>query len=213
MGMTNNDETDPRPQNTDDWLVSGAPEGEPVAGPPVGRSDRLRAIAKPAALVVAGLIVGVGAVSAAQAVGGDDSDNAVASARGFEPFGETDGDGFDGGPFPGGAPGGLQGEQHLTGTLTAVGDSTVTVRSSSGTATYQVDSDTQIVRDGASAELSDLQEGDPVLVHVYPAASDSDQLVAERIFAGTLPSGPGGDDGYGDDGDDGDGATGQPSAA
>ena len=93
-----------------------------------------------------------------------------------------------------------------------VGDSTVTVESASGTATYQVVSDTQIVRDGAAAQLSDLEAGDPVLVHVYPASSDSDRMVVERIFAGTLPSSPGlGPDD--DDDDGGEGATGQPSTA
>ena len=216
--MTNNDETNP-PQNDDDWLVSETPEAEHAAGRSTGRVDRLRTIAKPVALVVAGLIVGVGAVSAAQAVGGDDSDNTVAGDRAFDALGETDGDGFDGHGLPpgfDGTGGGIAGEQHLTGRLTAVGDSTVTVRSSSGTATYQVLSDTQIVRDGASAQLSDLQVGDPVLVHVYPASSDSDQMVAERVFAGTIPSGPGVDpdsDGDDDGGDGGDGATGQPPTA
>jgi len=209
--MTNNDETTPPPHNDDDWLVSDTPEEESAAGRPTGRRERLRAIAKPLALVVAGLIVGIGGVSAAQAIAGDDSDSTVAGARAFSPSGETDGDGFDGhglppgfdgGPFPGGTVGGLAGEQHLTGALTAVGDSTVTVRSSTGTATYQVVSDTQILRDGAVAQLSDLREGDPVLVHVYPA-SDRDRMVVERIFAGLTP-------GLDPDGDD-DGATGQPS--
>jgi hypothetical protein len=215
--MTNNDETTPAPQNGDDWLVSDTPETQ-AHEPQTARRERLRAIAKPVALVVAGLIVGVGAVSAAQAVADDDSDSTVAGGRAFDASGQAEGDGFDGhglppgadgGPLPGGALGGLAGEQHLTGTLTAVGDSTVTVKSAAGTATYQVVSDTQIVRDGAAAQLSDLQAGDPVLVHVYPASSDGDRMLVERIFAGTLPSSPGLDP-DGDD-DDGDGATGQPS--
>ena len=206
--MTNNDETTPGSQNADDWLVSGTPEAEHSAGQTTARGERLRAMAKPLALVAAGLIVGVGAVSAAQAVGGDDSDSTAVGTRAFDPSGETDGDGFDGH----GLPPGFAGEQHLTGTLTAVGDSTVTVESSSGTATYQVVSDTQIVRDGAAAQLSDLEAGNPVLVHVYPASSDSDRMVVERIFAGTLPSSPGlGPDD--DDDDGGEGATGQPSTA
>ena len=207
--MTNDDETTPGRQNADDWLVSGTPETESAAERPTGRGERLRAIAKPLALVAAGLILGIGAVSAAQAVGGDDSDSNVAGARAFDPSGEIDGDGFDGHGH--GLPPGFAGEQHLTGILTAVGDSTVTVESSSGTATYRVVSDTQILRDGAAAQLSDLNAGDPVLVHVYPASSDSDRMVVERIFAGTLPSGPGLDPDGDDDG--GDGATGQPSTA
>ncbi|HET7195366.1 MAG TPA: hypothetical protein VFI99_10285 [Nocardioides sp.] len=217
--MTNDDETTPGPQNADDWLVSGTPETESAAERPTGRGERLRAFAKPLALVAAGLILGIGAVSAAQAVGGDDSDRTEAGAGAFDPSGDTDGGGFDdhglppgfgGGPFPGGTGSGLAGEQHLTGTLTAFGDSTVTVRSSSGTATYQVDSDTQIVRNGAAAQLSELQAGDPVLVHVYPASSDRDGMVVERIFAGTLPSSPGLDP-DGDDDDGGDGWADQPS--
>ena len=66
---------------------------------------RLRAIAKPTALVVAGLIVGIGAISAAQAVSGDDSAS-PAGARAFDPSGETDGNGFDGHGLPPASTGG-----------------------------------------------------------------------------------------------------------
>jgi hypothetical protein len=93
------------------------------------------------------------------------------------------------GSLPGGfgPGGGVAGEQHVTGTLTAVGTSTVTVRSSSGTTTYPVTSSTQIVRNGAAATLSQLKVGDPVVVHVLPSRSGTKTL--ERIFAGSnLPA-------------------------
>ena len=92
---------------------------------------------------------------------------------------------FQGGPpngFAGG--GGLDGEQHLSGTLVSVGSSTVIVRTASGTATYLVTSSTQIIRNGQVVSLGALKAGDPVFVHVYPSGS-SPQLTVERLFAGT----------------------------
>src|SRR5690349_5510515 len=94
------------------------------------------------------------------------------------------GQGLQGGGqgLQGGAGGqGLGGEQHVIGTLTAVSGSKVTVRTSSGSATYQLVSQTQIVRDGALASAADLKPGDRVLVHVFPAnGSDG---VLERVIA------------------------------
>jgi hypothetical protein len=91
----------------------------------------------------------------------------------------------------GGGPGGIAGEQHVQGTVTATTGSTVTVKTSGGsTATYTVNSTSEIVRNGQSATLADVKVGDPVLVHVYP--SSSGQLLVERLFAGSSASGPGG---------------------
>ena len=63
----------------------------------------------------------------------------------------------------------------------------MTVTAQDGTsATYAVDADTQIAKDGTQAQLSDLAAGDTVLVHVLTGD------VAERIVVGQLPSpGPG----------------------
>ena len=199
--------TAPQPPTADDWLLPRGPQEQYAEEQPRPGRDRLRRLVGPVGLVVAGLIAGGGVVAAAHAVGDDGSTAGAQPAwgpAGSDPRGGLGGDPQDGdgaGFDRSGDPGGLSGEEHLTGTLSAVGDSTVTVRSSDGTATYQVTDSTQVVRDGAEAALSDLQVGDPVLVHVYPASSGGDRLVVERIFAGTLPDLPGqppGDDGDGD---------------
>jgi hypothetical protein len=46
-----------------------------------------------------------------------------------------------------------------------------------------VNGTTTIMRDGASAGLSSLKSGDPVMVHVIPSGNST---VAERILAGTF---------------------------
>jgi hypothetical protein len=81
---------------------------------------------------------------------------------------------------------GLPGEQRLQGTLTALGPSSVTVRTVSGTATYTVTSSTEILRDGVPATLAELKVGDAVFMHVYPASTGG-PLQVERIFTGTMP--------------------------
>jgi hypothetical protein len=87
-----------------------------------------------------------------------------------------------GGPAGGGGPGGLSGEQHVSGTVTKVGSSTVTVKSTSGTATYTVTSASQIIRNGQTVPLSAVKAGDPVFVHAYPSSGTT---VIERLFAGS----------------------------
>ena len=163
--------------------VSEAP-AEPPA--PV-RSAGSRTAAKTAALAAAGLLVGGGVVFAAVHRSGSGSgSNASAAAQADGVVGSANGQGFQGGP-PGG--GGISGEQHVQGTLTARTSGTITVKSTSGTATYVVNATTEIVRNGQSATLSDVKVGDPVFVHVYP--SSSGQMLVERLFAGTSASGSG----------------------
>jgi hypothetical protein len=157
---------------------------EPPARPssPGGsaRPAGYRTAAKTAALVAAGLLVGGGVVFAAVHPSGPSSgSNANAAARGNGSIGTGSGQGFAGGP-PGG---GIAGEQHIQGTLTAKTDSAITVRSSTGTATYLVNATTEIVRDGQSTTLAAVKVGDSVFVHVYP--SSSGQMLVERLFAGT----------------------------
>jgi hypothetical protein len=104
------------------------------------------------------------------------------------------------GGFGGPPGGGRDGEQRVRGTITEVTATSVTVKSSAGTATYQVTSDTQIVRNGAVVALSGVKVGDPVFVHVYPLG---DRLLVERLFAGTLPQGGFGQGGPGPGPDNG----------
>jgi uncharacterized protein DUF5666 len=133
-----------------------------------------------AGLVAAGLLVGAGVGFAAGHLSSHPK-TVTAAAPSLS---------FDDAPRGGAGPGGgVAGEQHVQGAVTATTASTITVTSGSGTATYAVDATTQIVRNGRNATLADLKVGDPVVVHVYP--SSSGELLVERILAGTTPAGPG----------------------
>jgi hypothetical protein len=90
------------------------------------------------------------------------------------------------------AGGGVAGEEHVQGTVTATGASSLTVKTSSGsTVTYSIQSTTQIVRDGQTATLSSLQAGDPVVVHVVPSSSGSSKLVELVLAGSSATAGPG----------------------
>src|SRR5207244_8323927 len=81
------------------------------------------------------------------------------------------------------------GEQRIQGTVTAKTAGTVTVKSTSGTATYVVNVTSEIVRNGQRATLAAIKVGDAVFVHVFP--SSSGQILVERLFAGSsATSGP-----------------------
>jgi hypothetical protein len=75
-----------------------------------------------------------------------------------------------------------------------VGDDSVTVRANGATKTYGVVADTEIIRNGSQASLSDLKAGDLAFLHVYPQGST---MLVERIFAGALPGGGQGIPGFG----------------
>lgn len=149
--------------------------------------------ARVAALVVVALLAGGGAGFAIGHDSGGSSHTPQNLAASFAP------------PLNGGG-GGLAGEQHIQGTLTAKTAGTITVKARTGsTATYAIQATTQIVRNGQASSLSDLQVGDPVLVHVYPSSSGG-QMLVEAVIAGTGGSfGPGGfgDRGRGFGGDGG----------
>jgi hypothetical protein len=163
-------------------------------------------------LVAAGAVAGALIVNAIGGLGGSNTaavQPAGAGQNGTVPNGVAPGGGVQGGApgAQGGVPGqglrgglgGQDGEQRLTGTLTAVSASRLTVRTSSGPATYQVVSQTEIVRNGAVASASDLKVGDRVLVHVFPAnGSDG---VLERVIAVTGPAPGSGTAGTQDSGD------------
>lgn len=129
----------------------------------------------------------VGLLAAGALVGGIAVAGLQASATPSQPTAtvNTTGQGQGQGPGPGaGGLGARTGERPINGTLDAVGPSSITVSSAAGTATYVVNGDTQIVRNGSVVPLSALQVGDPVFVHVYPSGSS---MLAERIFVGTMP--------------------------
>jgi hypothetical protein len=172
--------TDTVVAQSDDWLTP-APDASASPNPEEPAPTALRKTVTGAALVLVGAAVGAVVVTTAS----HGSSTTAAPAANV-------------GPAAAG-PGGLDGEQHLTGTLIAVGASTVTVRSAGGTATYAITSTTEIVRDGTVARLSRLRAGDAVFVHAYPTGSGA-RLAVERLFAsssGTAPTDRAGRDGNG----------------
>ncbi|MFL6163472.1 MAG: hypothetical protein ACJ74U_14740 [Jatrophihabitantaceae bacterium] len=76
----------------------------------------------------------------------------------------------------------------LSGTVTAVGSSSVTIKTSTGTTEYQVDSHSDIDKNG-EAKLSDLKVGDAVRFNITSAK------VIDKLHAGDealdRPRGPG----------------------
>ena len=179
------------PPASDEW-VAPPPGSEPEAPAPTAPRSRWRRYLVPAAVVVAGIAIGAGGALALTGHGGQGSRNTaeVGSIESDQRGGNGDGNGA--GP--------VAGERHVQGTISAVGASSVTVRTTSGTTTYTVGSSTQIMRNGAPATLTELKVGDPVEVHVLPASSGGTPQL-ERILAGALPQGGPGGFGHRDDGD------------
>jgi hypothetical protein len=174
-------DTENTPIPEDVWEQPPTPAQPEAAG-----AAGYRTAAKTVALVAAGLLVGGGAVFAAVHRSGSSSgSNATAAGSANTAIGGGT-QGFQGGPSGGG---GIDGEQRLQGTVTAKTSGSITVKSSSGTATYVVNATTEIVRNGQQATLSAVKVGDPVFVHVYP--SSSGQMLVERLFAGTSATDPG----------------------
>jgi hypothetical protein len=198
----------------DAWLMPNDEIRSEVRSP--DQSARRRRLGTVAGLVVAGVLAGAVAVTAWESHASTSANSpTVGTGSGSLPQGGGIGApggqaglGGPGGQGGSGGPGGLAGEEHVLGTLTAVGPSTVTVNSSGTTATYTVTANTQIVRNGTETTLSALKAGDQVLVHVYPSGSGSSMLV-ERIFAGQLPTdgAPPNGDGQNDGSDDDGGTT------
>jgi hypothetical protein len=165
----------------DDGLAATPEPAAGGAGDAPSRPARSSKLAKTAAPVVAALLIGGGVAVAV------DHHSSSAASAGNTPsaLGGALGTG-------GAAGGGVAGEQRIRGTVTAKTSATITLKASSGgSATYVVNSTTQIVRNGRSATLADVKVGDPAFVHVYP--SSSGQMLVERLFAGTSASdsGPG----------------------
>jgi hypothetical protein len=119
--------------------------------------------------------------------------NGTQGQTGQPPLGGAQGQGGQV-PFAGGF-GGRSGEQHLLGTITAVGSSMLSVKTSEGTTSYPISANTQIVKNGRLASLSSLSVGDTVLLHVYPL---NGKTFVERVIDGGSQGGffggPGGPD-------------------
>lgn len=172
------------------------------AAPPYGVPERpsWKTAARPAAWLAAGAIAGAVVVAAWHSSQTSSPSANPAAAQGRLPNGQGGPPGqlpngqLPNGQLPGGAPGGgpgfggRAGEQHVSGTVTAVGASSVTVRLADGTtATYAVLASSDIVKDGARVSLSAIKVGDAVFLHVYP---ENGKTVVERLFAGAPPPAP-----------------------
>lgn len=155
---------------SNEWMPPPIPAVPPAATPP----RRRRGLALGAGLVGAGVVAGA-------IVGGTVLSNAATTS-----------------PTPGSSsspsqpqdrhgPGGML---NLSGTVTAVGSSSVTIRTSTGTTTYQVDSHSDIDKNG-EAQLSSLKPGDAVRFSVTSGN------VIDKLHAGNealnMPHGPGPD--------------------
>jgi hypothetical protein len=204
------DDSTQRPDTeSSDWLLPGGPttddrgSTESAAAAVGARRAHVpaRQLAVPALLVAGGVLAGGLGVWALQDRATTPIGFSARASADDAPFGgprgqqDDDGQAFDGrgggpgaGPgsgFGGGFGGGFAGEQHVSGTLTAVGASSITVRTASGTQAYTVTGTTDVQRNGSRVPLSALQVGDPVVVHAYPSGSTT---VVERVLAGTMPA-------------------------
>ena len=144
-----------------------------------GPRSHLRRYGPATGLLVAGLVAGALGVTVLDHGSTTTAGTAAAQQQGHFPGG-----------MRGGMGGGVAGEVRVSGTLTAVGTSGITVEKADGTtATYTANGTTEVLRDGARSTLSALKTGDAVLVHVIPAPGGG--TVAERILAGTSATAPG----------------------
>lgn len=75
-----------------------------------------------------------------------------------------------------------EGMEHITGTITSVGDNTLTVKTPKGkTVKVNVDAKTEYARGKAVAKMADLKEGDRVVVH---AMEMNGSMVAHEVNIG-----------------------------
>lgn len=188
-----------------DESSAAAPYG--VATPGASGATGWKAAVRPAAWLASGVVAGAVVVAAWHSSQTSSVPPNPAAVQGQLPNGQPSGGQppnkgqapggqAPGGQLPGGPPGvggglgpgfgGRDGEQHVIGTVTAVGASSVTVKLAHGsTAKYAVIDSSDIVKDGARVSLTAIKVGDTVFLHVYPM---NGRTVVEHLFAGTRPS-------------------------
>lgn len=166
---------------SDDDFLDVPEDATPAYADPITTATsrrRLPAAVTTGAWLAVGVVVGVIAVAALHSTSGNSATGlagAPAAAANQVP-GTGPQQGFAGGPPPGafggaggGPGGGVAGEQHIVGTLAAVGSASITVKSNDGTTTYPIESSTILVKGGQRVSSpSALTVGDTVIVHVYP---------------------------------------------
>ena len=177
----------------------GPPYGIP-AGAAAGPAA-WKAAVRPTAWLAAGVVVGAVVVAAWHSSATGTAATNPTAVQGQFPNGQVPNGQGPGAPIPNGqlpngqvpngvpgfggpGQGGRAGEQHVYGTVTGVGSSSVTVRlASGGTATYAVIASSDIVKNGARVSLGEIKVGDTVFLHVYPS---NGRTVIEHLFAGDL---------------------------
>lgn len=184
--------------STEDFLDAPEPLAPPAADETLPAGPARRGLAtwmSTGAWLLAGLVIGALVVallhnnSSTNATGVPGAPAANQAPTGQAPTGQLPGNapagGFGGG-LGGGFGGGLPGEQHVVGTLTAVGASSITVNTASGTATYPIESSTLLIKDGQRvASTSAMKAGDTVVVHVYPQnGSTHTEMVIDGVPTG-----------------------------
>jgi len=141
----------------------GAPDagtGYPPAGAPAGPAAASRTKRGTVAAGVAALLIAVGGTA------GYLVSHASAASTGTSATAQQGAPGGVGGAGTAGGAGGLgfqPADYHLDGTITAIGNGTVTITSSSGTpTTYAVTSSTHLMDNGATVPLSSFTVGESV---------------------------------------------------
>lgn len=79
-------------------------------------------------------------------------------------------------------------EQHVMGTVTAIDNASITVRTTAGSSVIvQLDAKTQFTKGDSAAAASDLKVGDRVVIH---AMKDHDKLIAHTVKFGAISTAP-----------------------
>jgi hypothetical protein len=171
----------PEGNSPDEWIAP-PPVAQPTAPPPAGwrrwpqsRRTMVIAVVLGAALVGGGIAVAVNHASGSS--GTSNSGTQATPPPSLTPSMST-------------PPTGGQGDVGQ-GTLTAVGASSVTVKSLTGkTTTYQIGSSTEIKRNGIKATLDQLKVGDPVSFRLMPGTGGTPMLMG--VNDGTMNGMPSG---------------------
>lgn len=79
-------------------------------------------------------------------------------------------------------------EQHVMGTATAIGNGSITVKTTAASSVIvQLDAKTQFTKGDSAAAVSDLKVGDRVVIH---AMRDHDKLIAHTVKFGATSTAP-----------------------
>lgn len=162
-----------------EWTPPPAMPAQPVTS---RKRGRLAAIGLLGVGVVAGAVVGTTVLSNAATTSSTPSSSSGSSSSNSSPNGATEPNRGGGGGFGGGLD--------LSGTVSAVGASSVTIKTSTGTVQYAVSSSSDIDKNG-EAKLSSLAVGDAV---TFSVDTVNNVKTIDKLHAGNealdRPAGP-----------------------